>query len=197
MALARVTLERSPEMYCPHCGQQQVSGVIRFCSRCGFPLEGTIHLLENGGQLPFPQSAPGPGEHSAKFKGVRQGGLMFLSGAVVVPVLGVLNSFISFDITILVALAALILFVGGVMRMLFAALFEEGTKYPVNSGAYAPPPANPAQLGNQARAGALPPSTTTATPSWRPRAVTGELVRPPSVTEHTTRLLNKDTDRQD
>lgn len=184
-------------MYCPHCGQQQVSDVIRFCSRCGFPLEGTIQLLANGGQLPIHQSAPVPGERSPKFKGVRQGGLMFLSGAVVVPVLGALNSFISFDITMLVVLAALILFVGGVMRMFFAALFEEGTKYPMIPGHYAPPPGNPAQLGNQVRAGALPPPTTPPTPSWRPRAVTGELVRPPSVTEHTTRLLNKDTDRQD
>jgi hypothetical protein len=122
---------------------------------------------------------------------------MFLSGAVVVPVLGVLNSFTSFDITILVALAALILFVGGVMRMLFAALFEEGAKYPAIPGAYVPPLARPAQLGNQVRAGALPPTTTDATPSWKPRAATAELVRPPSVTEHTTRLLNKETDRED
>lgn len=184
-------------MHCPHCGQQQVSGVIRFCSRCGFPLEGTIQLLANGGQLPVYQSPQAPGERSPKFKGVRQGGLMFLSGAVVVPVLAVLNSYLAFDITMLVVLAALFLFVGGPMRMLFAAIFEEGTKYPNGPASFAPLPAHPAQMGNQARAGVLGPASTPPAASWRPQSATGELVRPPSVTEHTTRLLNKDTDRQD
>jgi hypothetical protein len=183
-------------MHCPHCGQQQVSDVIRFCSRCGFPLEGTIQLLANGGQLPVYLSPQDPGEKSPRFKGVRQGGLLFLSGAVVVPVLAVLNSYLYFDITMLVVLAALLLFVGGPMRMLFAALFEEGAKYPTRPTSFVPP-ANAPQLGNQVRAGALPPASVTPAPSWRPRTVTGELVRPPSVTEHTTRLLNKDTDRQD
>ena len=32
-------------MFCPQCGQQQVSGEMRFCSRCGFPLGGVIQLL--------------------------------------------------------------------------------------------------------------------------------------------------------
>jgi hypothetical protein len=119
---------------------------------------------------------------------------MFLSGVVVVPVLGVLNSYLYFDITMLVGLAALILFLGGVMRMLFAALFEEGVKYQMVTGPYQP--GNPAQLGNQVRPGALPPPSTPPAPIWRP-SITGEIVRPASVTEHTTRLLNKDTDRQD
>lgn len=184
-------------MHCPHCGQQQVSDVIRFCSRCGFPLEGTIQLLANGGQLPVTQSLQAPGERSPKFKGVRMGALMFLSGVVVVPVLGVLNAYLYFDISMLVGLAALILFLGGVMRVLFAALFEEGAKYPMVAGPYAPPPANPAQLANPVPVRALPPTSTPPAPSWRPSGVTGEIVRPPSVTEHTTRLLNKDTDRQD
>ena len=44
-------------MFCPQCGQQQVTGVIRFCSRCGFPLDGVIQLLSNGGALPAYRSA--------------------------------------------------------------------------------------------------------------------------------------------
>ncbi len=26
-------------MFCPQCGQQQITASLRFCSRCGFPLE--------------------------------------------------------------------------------------------------------------------------------------------------------------
>lgn len=197
MAFAFVVIERSSEMHCPHCGQQQVSDVIRFCSRCGFPLEGTIQLLANGGLLPVYQVPQETGEMSPRRKGVRQGAMMFLAGVVVVPVLAVLDSYTTLPLTMLVALAALILFLGGVMRMLFAGIFEEGAKYQMVPGAYLPPPANPAQLGNPARVAALPPPAIPAAPSWRPQPVTGELVRPSSVTEHTTRLLNKDTDRQD
>src|SRR5262249_53952607 len=118
-------------MHCPQCGQQQVSDVIRFCSRCGFPLEGVIQLLTNGGLVPVYRSGDGPPELSPRRKGVKQGGILFLAGAVLVPLLGVLNAFLPFDLTMLVALSAIICFVGGLMRILFAAIFEEGAKRPL------------------------------------------------------------------
>lgn len=190
--------EKGSEMHCPHCGQQQVSDVIRFCSRCGFPLEGTIQLLANGGQVPIYARSTESTEISPRKKGVKQGGSLFLLGIVIVPALGVLYGWSEFNLFgFLAALAAVLLFIGGPLRMLYAALFEEGMKYPtLPPAAYVPRPA-PVQLGNQVRAGALPPASSPSAPSWRPHAVTGELVRPPSVTEHTTRLLNKDTDHQD
>ena len=61
-------------MFCPQCGQQQVTGVIRFCSRCGFPLDGVIQLLGNGGMLPVYRSADEPVQISPRRKGVKQGG---------------------------------------------------------------------------------------------------------------------------
>jgi len=184
-------------MHCPHCGQQQVSGVIRFCSRCGFPLEGTIQLLANGGQLPIYSAAPETTEISPRKKGVKQGGMLLLLGVVLVPALGVLYGFTDVNLFgFLTALASVLLFIGGPLRMLYAAIFEEGAKYPTTQGSYIPP-LNPPQLRNPVRVGALPPPSVAPAPSWRPPSVTGELVRPPSVTEHTTRLLNKDTDRQD
>ena len=178
-------------MHCPQCGQQQVSGVIRFCSRCGFPLEGVIHLLANGGALPVYQSAEEPKEMSPRKKGVRQGGVLFLAGAVLVPVLGVLNANLNFDITMLVALAAIICFVGGLMRLLFAAIFEEGAPQP--RPVYGPP-IMPSQLSAPTRA-ALPPPSVNTSPGWRSRPNTAEMFQPPSVTENTTRLLDKETDR--
>lgn len=36
-------------MYCPKCSQQQVSDETRFCSRCGFPLNGVKALLADDG----------------------------------------------------------------------------------------------------------------------------------------------------
>ena len=67
-------------MFCPQCGQQQVTGVIRFCSRCGFPMDGVIQLLGSGGILPAYRSPDEPVPISPRRKGVKQGGLLLLSG---------------------------------------------------------------------------------------------------------------------
>lgn len=38
-------------MFCPKCGQQQVSDEIRFCSRCGFTLKDVAEALKNNGRV--------------------------------------------------------------------------------------------------------------------------------------------------
>ena len=179
-------------MFCPQCGQQQVAGVIRFCSRCGFPLDGVLQLLSNGGNLPVYRSPDEPVPVSARRKGVKQGGLLFLTGAVLVPILGIFANYSNSEfLGILTGLAAIICFLGGVMRMLFAALFEEGAPKPVHM--YGPPPMHmPQQFAPHAPSPALPPPPARPQqPSWR-RPNTAELVNPPSVTENTTRLLEKE-----
>lgn len=183
-------------MFCPQCGQQQVTGVIRFCSRCGFPLDGVIQLLSNGGALPVYRSPDEPVQVSPRKKGVKQGGLLFLSGAVIVPILGIFASYSnSAFLEILTALAAIICFLGGPLRMLFAAVFEEGAPKPVR--VFGPPPMHvPQQFVSHGHNPALPPPPVRPQPSWRPRPNTAELVSPPSVTENTTRLLDKE-DRTD
>ncbi len=184
-------------MFCPQCGQQQVTGVIRFCSRCGFPLDGVIQLLGTGGIIPVYRSPDEPVPISARRKGVKQGGMLLLSGAVLVPLLGVISEFSQSSFPeILMAFAAIICFIGGPLRMLYAALFEEGAPSPVMR--YAPPVQRPAQFGPPAPQHALPmpPPPQARVPSnWR-RPNTAELVNPPSVTENTTRLLEKE-DRSD
>ena len=179
-------------MFCPQCGQQQVAGVIRFCSRCGFPLDGVLQLLSNGGNLPVYRTPDEPVPISARRKGVKQGGLLLLSGAVLVPVLGIFSSYSnSTFLEILTALAAIICFMGGPLRMLFAALFEEGAPKPVR--VYGSPPMHmPQQFAPHVASPALPPPPVRPQPSWRPRPNTAELVTPPSVTENTTRLLDKE-----
>jgi hypothetical protein len=182
-------------MFCPQCGQQQANGVIRFCSRCGFPLDGVIQLLGTGGMLPVYRNPDEPVPISARRKGVKQGGMLLLSGAVIVPLLGVMASFgNSAFLEILTAFAAIICFIGGPLRMLYAGLFEEGAPSPVRM--YGPPPVVRQQFGPPMQHQALPPPQARPAGGWRPRPNTAELVTPPSVTENTTRLLEKE-DRSD
>jgi len=133
---------------------------------------------------------------SPRKKGVRQGGILLLSGALVVPILGVLDSFArsSEFLDILVAIAAIICFVGGPLRMLYAGLFEEGAplKTQIPAPAYFRPALQPPRGTSHS---ALPPSAVSPAAGWRARPNTAELVQPPSITENTTRLLDQEEPR--
>lgn len=177
-------------MFCPQCGQQQVSDNLRFCSRCGFPLEAVLQILGSGGALPYYEPSE-PREVSPRRKGVKQGAILFLVGLVLVPALGLINSF-TFGpnlLDILVPLAAIVFFLGGLVRMLFAAIFEEGAAKHQYRYAQPPPVVIPA---NSPIGAALPPARPNPAGGWRPRPTTAEIRQPASVTENTTRLLDKD-----
>ena len=186
-------------MFCPQCGQQQVTGVVRFCSRCGFPMDGVIQLLATGGIVPAYRTSDEPVPISPRRKGVKQGATLVLLGIVLVPILGMFASFAqgSTFLEILAGLAAIICFIGGPLRMLYAGLFEEGAPKPVPH--YGPPiPMHvPQQFTPHPQAHALPPQPARSPGAWRRRPNTAELANPPSVTENTTRLLEKEegTDR--
>lgn len=178
-------------MHCPQCGQLQVSEIVRFCSRCGFPLDGVIHLLSNNGMLPVYGRPEEANEISPRKRGVRQGGILMLTGILLVPILGVLAHYADSNfLELLVAIAALICFVGGPLRMIYAALFEEGAETWRRAPAPYVQPSMPIQPG--APRSALPPPPARQPTGWNPRPHTGEIIRPPSVTEGTTRLLDKD-----
>src|SRR5437588_6768377 len=148
-------------MFCLRCGQQQATDTLRFCARCGFPLEGAMHLLAHGGMLQRYQPAEGEQKVSPRKRGVKQGALIFLLGILLVPVLAVFTNFapgrlgIMFEFFLI--LSAILCFVGGPLRMLFAAIFEEGaapSHFVAQSYAPAMPPA-------PARVTALPPASAT------------------------------------
>jgi hypothetical protein len=165
---------------------------MRFCSRCGFSMEGVMHLLAHGGMLPQYPAPTGEKKTSPRRKGVKQGALLMLIGAILVPIFGVMSAFAPGRIEDLfaffAALCAILCFVGGPLRMLFAAIFEEGAKAPqyVAAPSYMPPTVPP----QRARISALPPPAVNTEP-WRARPQTAEIVQPPSVTDHTTKLLEK------
>jgi hypothetical protein len=181
-------------MYCPQCGQQQASTEMRFCSRCGFPLGGVVELLAQGGVLRSGGEELREQAMSPRRRGVRQGVLLMLVGTVLVPALAILSDF-NHDfrlLELLIPLAAVICFAGGLVRILYASFFEQGAdKTKKDAPAYVPPTAPPAQLNASVRASALPPAQSIPVSNYTPRhKTTAELVPPPSVTENTTRFLN-------
>ena len=179
-------------MFCPRCGQQQATDSMRFCSRCGFAMEGTMHILAHGGMLPRYQPPEGEKTISPRRKGVKQGVLLMLIGLLVVPIFGVMSSFapgrLENVFAFFAAVSAIICFVGGPLRMLFAAVFEEGARqYQV------PPPSTyNAPAMPPARVSALPPAPVNPAAHWRQRPQTAEIIAPPSVTDSTTKLLDKE-----
>jgi len=152
-----------------------------------------MHLLAHGGMPPQYQAPAGEKTISPRRRGVRQGALLMLIGVLLVPILGVMSAFAPGRIEDLfaffAAVTALICFIGGPLRMLFAAIFEEGAKQQpyLPATAYMPPTMPP----RQARISALPPPAVNTSQPWRARPQTAEILQPPSVTDHTTKLLEK------
>ena len=160
-------------IYCPRCGQQQLSSDVRFCSRCGLQLEGVEDLVATGGLSLVPES---PDQAlSPRQRGIRLGAKALFAGVVLIPV--ALGLSVLFDNP-----APLLLFVTiflmGFARMAYARLFESD----------APPGARRQGALSARDAAGLPPYTPPTPPR---RLTTGELEAPPSVTEHTTNLLDK------
>ena len=171
-------------MFCPQCGQQQASGNIRFCSRCGLPIGGLAEWLAGGGVLAAREDVEPSALASQRRKRISQGAkLMFLSG-VLLPVCFGLAIIIDGPGPLIIPLT---IFLAGLSWMLYFRLFGEET----------PPAAHqqsrPLAFGATTGANALPPASNPVTTGAGGKQVrTKELARPPSVTEHTTRLLDKE-----
>ncbi|HMF55296.1 MAG TPA: zinc ribbon domain-containing protein [Pyrinomonadaceae bacterium] len=181
-------------MFCPQCGQQQPSEDMRFCSRCGFQLQGVTQLLATGGQPALVPMEGGVRRRSPRYEGVKQGVSLFLIGMVLVPLVAVFSTLVLRHPELFVPPVAIICFVGGLMRIIYALIFQEGAKSmgQYDLPAYAPPTAQQQMgAGSAARLGALPPQRVMPVSGWR-RPDTAELVQPPSVTENTTKLLDKE-----
>lgn len=182
-------------MFCPQCGQRQPSNEARFCSSCGFQLYVVTDLLKTGGQLIVPAAKKG-GPLSPRSRGIRQGVLMMLSTLVIVPLMGIIGAAMLGLPGEIVGATAVILMMGGFLRMMYALLMEssEAPEAPdAASQQYVPPTSVPNYLGMHHNPSALPPPQSSPVNAYRmpQRFDTGEIVPPPSVTDHTTRLLDK------
>jgi hypothetical protein len=190
-------------MHCPQCGQHQASEEMRFCSRCGFPLTGIAQLLANGGTLSVDHGDSSCSRLSPRRRGVRRGAILLMLGVVITPLLAILlapphGPLPSSMPYLLIPLSAIIFFAGGLMRMLYALLFEERAPAAIQAAKFAPPAVSPIiakQLNVPARGTAIPSATSAPVTAWKPRQTnTSEIILPASVTENTTRLLKDERD---
>jgi hypothetical protein len=179
-------------MFCPKCGQSQISDEVRFCSRCGLPLGGVAEVVANKGhplaQFLAPDAAPGA--MSPRRKGIRQGGVVMLVGIFLIPMLAIMHGAIGLpgEYILFGVLAVL----AGLLRLLYAAIFEDKSPDVTSLSAqtYAPALAH-AKLDPRS----LAPGDFRPVPSFfAPRSDTAEIPVPSSVTDHTTRLLEHEND---
>ncbi|HEX7312541.1 MAG TPA: zinc ribbon domain-containing protein [Pyrinomonadaceae bacterium] len=183
-------------MFCPQCGQQQVSDAARFCSRCGFQLMAVAGLLATGGRgaAPEPAFEAVPAPPSPKRKGAQLGGKFMLAGAFLIPTLAIISEIIGTPEEL--ALLGVIAFVAGLFRLLYALFFEDGPyrRHLERQPAYARQP----QFEQPPHpVSALPPQQSQPARSYvPPRPDTADLGYRPSVTEGTTRLLERERDEQ-
>jgi hypothetical protein len=183
-------------MFCPQCGQQQASDAARFCSRCGFQLGAVSGLLATGGRggaAPGPAFEAVPAPSSPKRKGAQLGGKLMLSGMFLGPALGLLSELIGTPDEL--AIVGVIVFLAGLFRLLYALLFEDGPyrQHLQRQPAHVPQP----QFTPPREVSALPPQQSQPARAYAPpRPDTAELGYRPSVTEGTTRLLEREPDEQ-
>ena len=170
-------------MYCPNCGQQQVSGEMRFCSRCGLALTGLAEWLA-GGSLPQRADETPLSEPSPRRKHIRRASkLMFLSG-VLFPVFILFCAAIGAGEPMIIPVGT---FFVSLVWMLYARLFIDNTAPTISQAA------QQQAFGSMPARSALPPAVNNPMPNiGRQQVRTNELAQRPSVTEHTTRLLDNE-----
>lgn len=182
-------------MYCPRCGQQQISAETKFCSRCGFQLHIVSELLPNNGTLPELEKL------YSGYRGwlTRRNGVIFslfwflVFLFILTPIFGIA------DVDEMAGVSAILGVFGGLGLLIASLLLLR----PASSLRHqvAVPLVNrvPSSMSADPARNALPPPTAQDSINYEPPAVgkwrapdTGDLVRPGSVTEATTRLLKKD-----
>lgn len=187
-------------MHCPRCGQQQISNETRFCSRCGFLLTGIAQVISNDGIVPQQQSNTFFAAGSPRRRGVMQGVFFFLLTFLFVPLTGILTAFLGIE-PFLPAISAILFFMGGLLRVVYALMFESGVpggktlEEKVLVGNFV--------LSDKQTAGELPPAQSIPVNVYAPPPGAGnwrdtnDLAQTPSsVTDSTTKLLQKEEDQR-
>lgn len=180
-------------MFCPKCGQEQISEETRFCSRCGLLLTAIAEITNKGGgsvqnMLGDPESI------SPRRRGIRQGLMIMLLSIVLVPLTITISIALGLRPPLSVIVAILTLG-GGFLRVMLAVLFESGIPSEKTSEPNVVSRAK-TLLGKKQSPNALPPPQEIPASgyippkegSWRD---TNDLT-PQSVTEGTTKLFKEE-----
>ncbi len=181
-------------MYCPGCGQEQIAEETRFCSRCGFLLLGVAEVMNNGGAIPSVLSAKKLKGNSQRKKGIKQGLFIFLLTFLVVPIISIITLAVDAE-PYAVVISAILLLIGGLLRMIYAWMFESDEPSQTASEQNV---LNEAHnfLGKAKSENALPPAQSIPASSYIPPTQgnwrdTNDLAQP-SVAEGTTKLLKEE-----
>ena len=179
-------------MFCPVCGQQQISQDTRFCSRCGFLLTGIEQVITNEGSLPFIVLPKDPKAATPRKLGLKKGLMIFLLTFLVVPIITLISIALHIG-PFFVAISAILLGVGGLLRMAYALLMEsnEPNEMTLEENALA---SAKNLMGRYSNQNALPPQQSIPTNFYAPPVgnwrETNDLVQP-SVTDETTKFLDR------
>jgi hypothetical protein len=182
-------------MHCPRCGQQQISDQTKFCSRCGFQLGLVSELLDNGGFLPqLAELHKSKGTFFSRKNGVIFSVLWFIFWVMMMTsFFGIAGEDEAAGVSAVFGIFSTIM-----LLILSLAVLKKSPKAYDMSAHQMPAAAPPAGLYGNQQMGALPPqqtqpASTYTAPAGNWRAPdTGDLVRPGSVTDSTTKLLKKD-----
>jgi hypothetical protein len=170
-------------MYCPICSQQQVSEEMRFCSRCGFPLEGLKELVAAGGVLAKPDIDSLTNKHSKLLCALRQSVWLMAAAFLGLLVVGALAA-LEDELAVLVLLP-IICFLFAFIRLIYITVKESKRRKREAEAATLP-------QQNATRTTQLPPQRVAPIENFTAHPTqTAEMIRPPSVTENTTRLLDE------
>ena len=173
-------------MFCPKCSQQQASDHMRFCSRCGFPLGVVANLIAHDGVLIEARENVEEVRLTPRQKGVREGAWFLLVSLVVGFFISLLSVFVIGRPELFVSVIAGTFFLCGILRIAYAYMFEQDA---LNGKRVS----EQVQLGRSAGDYALPPIQSIPATSGNAEGMnTAEMVSSPSVTEHTTKLLDKE-----
>lgn len=184
-------------MHCPKCGQQQFSEDTRFCSRCGFLLTAIAPILRNNGELPG--MLRGEDGESPKKRGIKKGAFVFLLSFLVIPLTAMVSIWLNIE-PFLVAAAFFLFTVGGLLRIIYAAMFEsnvvgvpslEANLMETSRGLMGRPSA--AKELNEPNS--IPAAAYTSPGIGRWNDTNDLAAKPGSVTDPTTKLLHRDTER--
>ena len=187
-------------MYCPRCGQQQISNETKFCSRCGFQMGLVCELIANNGFLPQLQALYNqkPGFFTKK-NGVIFTALWFIAWVMMIPAFfGIAGEDDAAGVSAVFGLFTslmLLIFSLGVLKKspkTYQLPAIEMPQVPQPQGLYGTNPGHqalPPQQSQTAQAYTAPQG------GWR-TPDTGEFAVPGSVTDSTTKLLKNSDDRE-
>ena len=166
-------------MFCPRCSLQQTSEEVRFCPGCGFQLNVVSELLSTNGALIAREAETKRKVSLLRPKGVRIGAKLIFLSLFLLP-FAIMFS-VRFDSPIPFLFPSTI-FLMGIAQVLYTLLFGEHDQSEMTE---------PHDVGLSAsRRISLPAAQTAPITINDSRRNTAEMVRPPSVTEHTTQLLD-------